>query len=292
MQPLSIAGVSASAVVDDPDVRRLVELFDRLQLELGNAVQPNVDKLQQESSWGLLHAMCARAIEQQAACLALYSHSYYAPAEALCRTVVEASVNLYYCSIGDSTSHMLTYFRSHIEMERKQNKQWQSSVNSSQYPETAKHSHRVRIATKERALSSYESILVEAFSQIGVHYSAAGKEWPSVFDRFKIIGKEVAYRTVYAALCSQAHNDAEDLLNDFVQGVTQVKGADRMQAAENKNFSLYMVTMALEFLVEATVVYLAKFDLNVNERFQALLTDIWSFTENVTQRDHATAANT
>src|SRR5215467_7038894 len=28
-----------------------------------------------------------------------------------------------------------------------------------------------------------------------------------------------------AALCSQAHNDAEDLLNDFVHGVMRIRGA-------------------------------------------------------------------
>lgn len=287
MEALSTVGVSTTSVASDLDVRRLVELFERLKSALASTLQRNLGKLEQESSWALLHAMSGRAIEQQAACLALYSHSYYAPAEALCRTVVEASINLYYCSLGDSTSHLLTYFRSHIEMERKQNKQWQASVNSSRYPESAKHSHRIRIANKESALSGYEKVLAEAFSQIGLHYSAASKEWPSVFDRFKAIGKEVAYRTVYAALCSQAHNDAEDLLNDFVLGVMQVEGADRVQGAENKNFSLYMVLTALAFLVEATLVYLVKFNLDANERFQALLTDIWSFTEQVTQRDHA-----
>lgn len=290
MQTPSIAGISTASLASDPDVRQLAELFNRLQSELATTLQRNLDKLEKESSWALLHAMCGRAIEQQAACVALFSHSYFAPAEALCRTVVEASVNLYYCSLGDSTSHLLTYFRSYIETERKQNKQWQSSVNSSRYPESAKASHRVRIANKENALSRYEGVLTEAFLQIGLHYAAASKEWPSVFDRFKTIGKEVDYRTVYAALCSQAHNDAEDLLNDFVHGVMQVEGADRVQAAENKNFSLYMVLTALALLVEATLMYLAKFNLDANERFQALLIDIWSFTERVTQRDHAAFA--
>ena len=290
MQTPFVAGISTASLASDPDVRQVAELFDRLKSELAATLRQNLDKLEKELSWGLLHAMCSRAIEQQAACLALYSNSYFAPSEALCRTVVEASVNLYYCSRGDSTCRLLTYFKSHIETERKQNKQWQSSVNSSRYPESTKALHRARIADKENALRRYEYVLTEAFSQIGLHYAAADKEWPSVFDRFKSIGKEVDYRTFYAALCSQAHNDAEDLLNDFVHGVMQIEGADRVQAVENKNFSLYMVLMALALLVEATLMYLAKFNLDANERVQALLIDIWSFTERVTQRDHAAFA--
>lgn len=268
----------------EPDVQHLVKLYDRLRLELNSALVENLGKLEGEVSWALLHAMNGRAMEQQAACVVLYANHYYAPAEALCRTVVEASVNLYYCSLGDSCSLVLSYFRSHIETERKQNRNWQSSVNASKYPEAAKDTHRQRIKSKGEALLGYEHVLQEAFSQIGIKYSAVNKEWPSIFDRFKAINKEVDYRTVYIALCSQAHNDAEDLLNDFVHGVQQIEGAHEMQASENQNFSLYMVLTALAFLAEATVVYLAKYNLNVNEPFQLLLADIWAFIEQVTQR--------
>ncbi|HEY5073735.1 MAG TPA: DUF5677 domain-containing protein, partial [Pyrinomonadaceae bacterium] len=225
-----------------------------------------------------------RAMEHQAACIGLYSHQYYAPAEALCRTVLEASINLYYSSLGDSCSILLSYFRSHIEMERRQNKSWLASVNASKYPEPAKAYHRQRIKGKEEALNWYEGVLTEAFSQIGISYASVEQEWPSVFDRFKAINKEVSYRTVYAALCSQAHNDAEDLLNEFVCGVSQVEGMHEMQACENRNFSLFMVLTSMAFLVEATVMYLAKFNLGANEPFQQLLTDIRRFTEQVTSR--------
>jgi uncharacterized protein DUF5677 len=192
-----IAGVSLAALADDPDVRLLAELYDRLRSELSSALQRNLSKLEQEVSWALLHAMNGRAMEQQAACISLYSHGYFAPAEALCRTVVEASINLYYCSLGDSCSLILSYFRNHIETERKQNKSWQASVNGSSYPQAAKHDHRRRIQSKEEALSGYEQVLTEAFSQIGLTYATASKEWPSVFDRFKAINKEVAYRIAF-----------------------------------------------------------------------------------------------
>lgn len=289
-QPIPIVGVCATALTSDPDTQCAVDLYRQLQEELSSALENNISKLELEPSWALLHAMSGRAMEQQAACIALYSHGYYAPAEALCRTVIEASVNLYYCSLGDSCSLILTYFRSHIETERKQNKSWQASVNSSAYPMEAKRDHLLRITNKEDALNKYEHVLTEAFSQIGLSYSLAAKEWPSIFDRFKAINKEVGYRTVYAALCSQAHNDAEDLLNDFVHSVCQVEGAHKTQAAENKNFSLYMVLMGLAYLTEATVIYLAKYNLNVNEPFQKIIVDVWTAIERVTQRKHSIVA--
>lgn len=284
VEPAALIGVSESAMTSDSDVVRLVALYDKLRAWIIRSVEPDLVQLQRDNAWGLLHAMSGRVIEQQAACISLYSHGYFAPAEALCRTVVEGAVNLYYCSLGDSCKLVLTYFRSYIETERKQSKQWLSSVNASTHEEEAKQSHRDRITGKEEALGAYERVLTEAFAQIGEHYAQAGKEWPSVFDRFRAIGKETAYRTVYAALCSQAHNDAEDLLNDFVHGVTQVPGAHEAQSKENKNFALYMVLTAFSLLAEAAAMYLAKFSLLKDETFKEIVTDTLSFTEEVTER--------
>ena len=284
MSIAAAAGICESAMRADSDVRRVVGLYCRLQTHVSEVLKRDLAILENEPSWGLLHSMSERVMEQQAACISLYSYKYFAPAEALCRTVVEGAVNLYYCSQGDACKHVLWYFRSYIETERKQNKQWLASVNSSEHAEELKKSHRDRIQRKDHALLGYEQVLTEAFSQIGVSYDKVGKEWPSIFERFKSIGKEVDYRTVYAALCSQAHNDAEDLINDFVHGVMQIDGAHEAQSDENKNFALYMVLVALTFLIEANAIYLAKFNLDALEGFKQLLKDTWQFTGEVTQR--------
>ena len=219
----TMSGVSETALNKDPDVQSIARLLERFEAEIESALENNIKNLEDEESWGFLHAMHLRAKEQAAACIILYSHGYYAPTEALCRTVIEATVNLYYCSLGDTCAMVLSYFKSHIETERKQNKNWALSVENSAYPEEAKDEHRQRIKNKYEALNQYERVVTEAFSQINRNYASASNTWPSIFDRFKAIGKEVDYRTVYAALCSQAHNDAEDLLNDFVHSVRRLK---------------------------------------------------------------------
>jgi Family of unknown function (DUF5677) len=279
-----IPGVSPEAASNDYDVSEMVAFQTWLEDALSNAIQQNLAKLEKDEAWALLHKMQARAMEQQAACIVLFSHGYFAPAEALCRTVIEAALNLHYSSLGDSCSQVLTYFRSYVETERRQNRNWKASVDASAYPPQAKEEHYQRIQGKNVALDNYERVLTETFSQIGRHYDQVPADWPSTFDRFKAIGKEVSYRTVYAALCSQTHNDAEDLLNDFVSGVTQIPGLRDAQAFENRNFSLYMMLMAQSYLVEATAIYLAKFDLDSNETLLQLLGEISSFIEGVTQR--------
>lgn len=139
----------------DPDVHLLVKLYDRLRSALDGTLAKNLEKLQHEASWALLYKMNCRAMEVQSACILLYANQYFAPAEALCRTVVEASLNLYYSSLGDSCSLILSYFRSHIETERKQNKSWQSSINASIISEATKEIHQQCIRNKEEALLQY-----------------------------------------------------------------------------------------------------------------------------------------
>jgi hypothetical protein len=204
----AVHGISKDSMAQDADVRAAAVLFGRLKDEMEAALTSSHD-LEKEESWAFLDAMQRRATEQVMACMVLYSHGYYAPAEALCRTVIEAALNLYYCSQGDTCDMVLSYFKSYINTERKQNRNWAQSVDRAAYPETEKREHRQRIDDKEEVLAHYERVVAEAFSQINRSYEGASDTWPSIFDRYKAIGKDVSYRTVYAALCSQAHNDAE-----------------------------------------------------------------------------------
>jgi hypothetical protein len=74
-------------------------------------------------------------------------------------------------------------------------------------------------------------------------------------DRFRAIGDEVDYRVLYAAMCSQTHNDAEDLFNTFVLGVLahlhphQVSQEFKTrQKAENAFFARLLMYRSVEYL--------------------------------------------
>src|SRR4051812_128524 len=105
-----LPGISESCAKKDPDVAKLISFHNRLQTAVNDTVRQNLHRLVEVASWGLLHSMYTRVLEQNAACITLYANGYAAPSEALCRTVVEGAVNLFYCSVQEPCeAALLTY---------------------------------------------------------------------------------------------------------------------------------------------------------------------------------------
>lgn len=280
----TIVGISPEALANDHDVGRLAKFYFRLEEDTSNALEKKIERLSDDPAWSLLYTMRERAVEQLSACIALFSHGYYAPAEALCRTALEATSNFFHCANGETCKLVLNYFGNYIKTERDQNRLWLDSVNRSTHPEGDKQFHRKLIDDKEKALDLYEQILTDTFSQIGISYADSSKVWPNTFQRFTAINDEVAYRTTYAALCSQTHNDAEDLLNRFVQGASQDDEYAALLRNENRNFSIHVVLAVMDFLVRATHAYLAKFELETDGRLEKLREDIVELAKEVAHR--------
>src|SRR5438477_12019705 len=101
--------LSASIRTQSESIRSASRLLDELGHEVDATVGKNLDVMQIDAAWGLLHRMYERATGHASACLALLEQQRFAAAEALCRTLVESSVNLYYCSVGDSIGTILAY---------------------------------------------------------------------------------------------------------------------------------------------------------------------------------------
>lgn len=79
--------------------------------------------------------------------------------------------------------------------------------------------------------------------------------WPKIADRFKAVGNEVDHRVLYAAMCSQTHNDAEDLFNTIVLGaVAQLcpeqvaREHETRQKAEDEFFARLLLYRSVEYL--------------------------------------------
>lgn len=66
--------------------------------------------------------------------------------------------------------------------------------------------------------------------------------------------RRIDYRTVYAAMCSQAHHDAEDILNHFLVNtmITKDDFSGRLEI-ETDTFSLFMVLFGLRWFVECMI---------------------------------------
>ena len=252
---------------------------------------PNLNTLVNEPSWGLLHTMYKRALAHVEGCFVLFSHNFCSSAEALCRTAVEASINLYYCSLGNTEERIVSYLKQYVLAEREQNRLWLNTVNAGKYPAAAKAYHRERITGKEEALRKYERFLRQVCGQFSLDYEKMKVSWPSLFDRFQSIGKEVDYRTVYAALCSQAHNDAEDLLNEFVAGTVQIEGMMEQHKRENIGFALLMILLSVTTLIEGAAMYLAKYSLGPSKTLVPLFEDVNRVAHRVADRYELGARN-
>lgn len=241
-------------------IRSAFTLFEDLGREVDATLRRNIEVLTTDYSCGILHRIYEKAARHAQGCLVLVADQNFAATEALCRTLVESSVNLYYCSEDDSTGKILSYFKDHIETERKQNRAWRSAVSKSTMTDLEKSVHFERIDHKDAVYAAYEQFLQEAFGQIGYSYLDSTHTWPTIFDRFKAIGKDIDYRTIYAALCSQAHNDPEDLLNEWIHSVSTDPQAREGQKAKNENFAVFMLLASLGLLIESVAVYLRKYE--------------------------------
>jgi hypothetical protein len=210
-----------------------------------------------------MHDMYIRSYEYCCGVLGCFLIGQFPSSEALCRTAIEGAINLHYVSLGDSMGKQIAYFKTHIKNERKQNSNWKSSVEQSGYPNDIKNHHLERIRGEDASLDQYEIMLRESLSLDRVDYDAVDIKWPSIFDRFREVDNEVGYRTVYAALCSQAHNDAEDVLNKIMSRViTNVEGLEEAQWVEKYNFSLYLLLTAIDYHIFSSAMYLSKIGIN------------------------------
>ena len=78
--------------------------------------------------------MYERALTHVEGCLVLFSQNYYSCAESLCRTSLESSINLFYCSLGNTEERIVSYFKDYIAAERDQIRKWLGAANQSEWP--------------------------------------------------------------------------------------------------------------------------------------------------------------
>lgn len=221
--------------------------------------------------WPSMHDMYKRSYEYCCGALGCFLIAQFPSSEALCRTAIEGAVNLHYVSLGNSMGKQIAYFKEYLETERKQNTNWQRSVENSDYPQDAKDHHFEKIRQKEESLTQYDDMLRQSLHLAGIDYDSSKLNWPNIFERFREVDDEIGYRTIYVALCSQAHNDAEDVLNSIFSRVASgVDGLAEAQMVEQYNFSLYMILTAIKFHIRASAMYIAKFRISATDLIELL----------------------
>ena len=276
--------ISVDIELNPPLLKAIVflERSDKLVRELS---MNHIERLDDEVSWPSMFDMYERNYEYCAGALSLFILAQLPSCEALCRTAIEGAVNLEYVSIGDSMGKQIAYFKSYISTERNQNKTWREAVAKSSVSDQDKAFHYNKIDDKEGALNQYEYMLKESLSLAGVNYVESDEKWPNIFERFRDTRKEVEYRTLYTALCSQAHNDAEDVLNSIMARVTaNVEGMQEAHQVEQYLYSLFYTLSAIRYHICSSAMFLAKFEIKISmlmELYDQVMTELEWIADNL-----------
>ena len=197
---------------------------------------------------GLLIAFADRTYTTACGALSLLALGHFREAEVLARTIFESSVTLVHiCLLPEQ--RFVQFFRQYLVQEREQARKWKGDIGGLSTNQQAVQLQFIH--KREHALDLYERIVNDFASQLKID----PKKLPplaSLLDRVTEFGNRLDYRTFYASMCSQAHHDAEDLLNRFIAGGIDPEVDYGPQAkAETDSFSLFMVLFALSYFVSA-----------------------------------------
>jgi hypothetical protein len=209
----------------------------------------NSENLDQKPLWGIIWRMLERSNRHAANSLVLLILGQPESAEILARTIMESAINVMYLLHADINEGLNAYFADYIYTERKQNTYWKNAIQKLKVPDEIAM-HKKSIEQKEVALNLYEKVIRSAYIGLGAEYKPTAN-WKKISERFVAVNHEVSYRTIYAALCSQSHGDAEDILNELVISLTNDESLKNKLQQENINFSQMLIYSAIYFYLEA-----------------------------------------
>ncbi len=224
-----------------------------------SALSSHADDLMVEPTWGLLRVMLDRTFEHAEASIIAFITGSPASAEVIARTVMESAINVMCIFEGDRIERLFQYFSHYINQERRELERWKSLLMKMDEKEAV--IHRRHIDKKEQALDKLDEFVSNAKNQIGIK-NDSGAWNDKIADRFKLLGFETSYRTVYAAMSSQAHNDAEDLLNYFIFVSSGNKELLERGGIEAVNFSRLLMYEGVHYYLEALHRYAICFGLD------------------------------
>ena len=225
---------------------------------------------------GLLAKLVDRAHGATAGALALVALGHFREAEILARSILESSVTTTYIANNQPRERIIKFFNSYTKQERDQLNKWEADLRDASLE--IREDHKRRIHEKRKGIKLFDAII----SKLASHFkldSSRLRNLPKLPDMMSDLGYRIEYRTVYAAMCSQAHHDAEDIINFFI--ANSIDGDDSISGnleQETDVFSLFMLLFSLRWFVQA-VGEVAKFLLFPTVIAQATQSNTWILEE-------------
>lgn len=210
-----------------------------------------LDELDANPTNGLLIKLIDRSYEAAAGALALISIGHLREAEILSRSVFESSVTTAFIVEKKPSERFAQFFRAYVRNERDQNNKWSKDIEVA--PMEVRQNHQDRITQKNEAMDAYEQFIESYIAHCDVDHDQT-KTWPGLIDRLTELDRRIDYRTVYAAMCSQSHHDAEDVLNYFfANSIVGADGLAKRIEREADTFSIFMVLFGVRWFAESIV---------------------------------------
>ena len=234
----------------------------RTKLEVDNELKEHTEKLNQtDPLCALLLSMLDRTFEYTEGSIAALVTGSTASSEVITRTVVESAINLLVVLVDDKNGSRLSqYFACYFDKEQEEIDKWIKLAANMKGEES--DVHRSSALGKRNAINQLKQYTNTALSQIGLPTTEKlEKRWPDVAGRFHCLKLDIDYRTLYAALCSQTHSDA-DLLNYFVSVSLGNRDWSEKVSLETVNFSRFMVYFGVKYYLIAAEAYTIRFELS------------------------------
>lgn len=157
-------------------------------------------------------------------------------------------------------SRLTEYLAHYFSKEKEEIKMWLKLTDN--MTDGTKKTHFSKATQKQDTLTALEKYINNALLEISLPTTdKVAKERISIRKKFTFLGLEVDYQTVYAALCSQTHSDAEDLLNYFVFVSLGDQNLLEKIGLETINFSRLMMYFGVKYYMMAAGSYAIRFGL-------------------------------
>lgn len=197
---------------------------------------------------GLLITLATRMFKTVSGTLSLLSLGQFQQAEILSRTIMESALTLLYISQSDTKIRLVQFLTAYIDQEYEQNRKWLKELST--LDDSLKVSHEKRIQDKNKILDESMEFLKLFAQQIEADFPSKNR-LPKLIDICRDLDKAIDYRTVYMAMCSQAHHDAEDILNDLIVGTSANEAIlSKMLDRKTNNFSIFLALHGIRYYLE------------------------------------------
>ncbi|VTT98808.1 Uncharacterized protein OS=Moritella sp. PE36 GN=PE36_17745 PE=4 SV=1: SEC-C [Gemmataceae bacterium] len=212
---------------------------------------------------GVVRVMLGRGYTYLESAFASLLTGFAPAAEILSRTALEASVNVRFilrAPPSERPSRIAQYIRSYLTQEQKEATRWEQAALALSGEEQA--AHRTAIAQKKLAITKWTDFFSGFYPPEILVPTITQQPWPKIADRFTALGEEIHYRVLYAAMCSQAHNDGEDLINEMIVRVENDPRLDRRMREENEYCARDLAYGAGDFILQAAIDYTAGYGMD------------------------------